>query len=260
MQESRQSQVFRSRCEYLLQHVQVVEVALGLVQSAITEGTFNLPEENRENAIFSDALSLNAGTYQRLGVLPTKQWGRTLHIHSRRRNYEFALGELYAYFDEYVRTIVEALPVSASRYPKSASEGIELSSHSVQKLISSEISIDHAVGECIVTAIKAKKFGKGMADEMGKLLGINIDPKTRHFAHFVLDVRNSLIHNGGKVSKTLVKEYGKLLTKELDTKEGKTIKLNYDFIVNGVVRIQDYVKHLDKLLVPNYIKLRNTKL
>lgn len=249
MPESRQVQVFRSRCEYLEQHIQVVDAALNLVTDAIDAGVSALPTNKRTGATLAEALNFDTTDYPRLQKLPARQWDRTLHTHSERRNYEFALGELYAYFDEYVRSIVEGLPISAARYPAAAADSVELKADRVKMLLRGNLDLDRAVGESIMQKIRAKRFGKGMAEELCRLFELDLDHRLQHYAHFVLDVRNALIHHSGRVSKSLVKEYGKLLKTELDVEVEKSLKLNFEFVSAAVLGIKTYMAHLDGMLL-----------
>lgn len=245
MANSKFFQIYKSRHDYLTQHIQIVEVALSLVKPKLDSTT----HQSESAAKLNEALGVSASAYPRLSKLPAKQWQITLHNHSKQRNLEFALGELYAYFEEYVRSVVDALPSTAARYPKESANGIDLDAKQVQKILESKTTLDAAVGDCIVKSIKSKKFGKGMAEEMGRATSINIDPKIKHHAHFVLDIRNALIHNGGIASKTLQRDYGSLLTDELRTSSGSPIKIKKQFINQAISRVSAYIKHLDDLLL-----------
>lgn len=249
-------QTFKSRCEYLSQHIQIVEVALSLVKPKID----SYQSQTTSSTKLHTALGVSPSSYSRLSKLPAKQWDITFHNHSKQRNLEFALGELYAYFEEYVRSIVDELPSSAMRYPEKSSRGITIEAKYVEQLLKSEKTLDATVGTYIIKSITSKKFGKGMAEEIANVTNIAVDQRIKHYAHFVLDIRNALIHHAGIVSKTLAKDYGSLLTNELNASVGSTIKINNAFINQAILRVSDYIKNLDNLLLQyQYILPHNHK-
>lgn len=250
MPETKSFQRFRARLDSLRQHVEVVDAALEATTKELAGGSLGHgPMEDGDAVALSDALGHASGTYPRLDKLPAHKWRPNFHQFSKQLNYEYGITLLYPYFEEYVKDMTDQLPVDASRYSQDAYSDLQIDAPKVIPYLSTVAKINSEVGALIVGKVRAKKYGRGMAQKIEDLCDLRVSKKNKRLAHMVLDVRNAFVHSGGMMSKELNESHGRVLEQELGAVEGRKITLTLPFVSNGVERIRAYVGDLDSCLV-----------
>lgn len=248
MAHSRAHQIFRSRLQHLAQHDEVVFAGLRLISRTI-KARIKSDREAFEDASIAETLGLDTGQYPVLSKPPARQWRKTMKGFSARQTREFALHLLYSYFEEYVYGIRSILPEEASFYPGCQWDKVEISGQQILDFKGDPDRMERILGTAARKKVYAEPSARAALERIVRLcrLGTNVDKEDR--CNLALDLRNSIVHNGGVVSKTLAKKRGKLLHDELSLAAGDQVRVDRRMITTLTGWVRDHIADVDERLV-----------
>jgi hypothetical protein len=194
--ESPALRTLRTRLRTSLQHLELVDAALSLVEATGQKAA------DRKQPL-PKALGV-PGKYETL-TAPAQQAGSLCNF-SRGENLELALLAFHVHFLEYLRTVLADIH---QRHPLPLLTGAE-----------SEVSWERIV----------QRFeGRGGADELiGRILeatGIDLDPDAGRQAHAYLAMRDLYVYNGGLVDEEFARLHGDLWNVQPGHKLPRNLKI-----------------------------------
>ena len=246
MKETAIHQKFRSRIDYLRQHVELVSLSL-------TEAgkTFDEAIKADPSATITGALGLPAGKYKKLSSLPAKTQQNFVK-HSQNRTNENALQLLYAHLEEYAYEVASKLPVRLNAYnAEDALKGRSITAEELFHAHQDGESLDKLLAGVIKKQIQECESGRKTLEQIERRVAMGkIDQRKKSNMLFVMDIRNCLVHDAGKSTAALIEKWGKNLNKHLGIENpGKALKLDDQFIEKAIEWISEHVYDIDERLI-----------
>lgn len=189
----------RSEMQKVLQYLEVVDASLALANRTAANA-------KNKNSPLLKALGVK-GKYDTLH-LPAKQHQQVVNF-ARGFNFELEIRNLYHLFLEYVRSVL--LPIHKKRPLELVREAaVDLSPEEVAGAIDEEalrqLHFRHALRHLEVRGEVAL-----LLDHLTEDLDLSLDERLRREALQYLEMRNLFLYEGGEVSESFAREYGKEL-------------------------------------------------
>jgi hypothetical protein len=203
-EETTAVKTLRSRIRSTLQHLELMDASLGLVEKVV-----GAAETDKKQPLIK-AMGV-PGKYETL-QLPAQQMRQVCNF-SRGENLELAILALYTHFMEYLRTV---LPEVHRRFPLD----FLIQGQDVPGKAGSAFS-----WERVLQRFEARG---GIEDLIGRIVqgtGARIDPEAGREAHAYLAMRDLYVFNGGLVDEEFARFYGKEWNASPGNKLPKNIKI-----------------------------------
>jgi hypothetical protein len=232
-------QKFRSRIEYIQQHLQIIDASLtqsGKLLSKYKPNTTNI----------NIALGANGTTHDKLNH-PTRTNGRIIS-YSRAKNSEYSIIELYSCFTEYMKNILGEM------YKK---EPIKI----VQKIADENKDNKLTFAEIVqlgdyskISELMVSKVFRKLENErsttllLEKVLNhtkIQLDDNIKRQSLMYLQMRHLYIHNKGIADKIFVDDFSDLIQMKI----GDKLPSNFTTINNAVTIVSTLCDNIDKELI-----------
>ena len=242
MAETATHQRFRSRLEYLLQHMQVVDVAISLAAR-------QTKSQRSHGGTILSALGIVSGRYDRLNH-PVKHDARIFN-YSRSQNAEHALTALHRHSTEYLRGILgEMYSVNPLVVVGKAPGTFQF-----QELV--RLGNFEAIGQSMIDSVFRKLENERSTPKLlEKLLnhtGVHLDPIQQENALMYLEMRHLIIHNNGRVDHTFANRYGG----SISLREGDRLPMQARTVQSAVRAVSTLVGDIDtQLLAGNLVIAR----
>ena len=239
-------QKFRSRIQYIQQHLQIIDASLtktGKFLSKYKPNTTNINVAMGENSI----------THGKLNH-PTKT-NRRIISYSRAKNAEYSMIELYSCFTEYMKNILGEM------YKK---EPIKI----VQKIADENKDNKLTFAEIVqlgdyskISELMVSKVFRKLENErsttilLEKVLNhtkIKLDEAIKRKSLMYLQMRHLFIHNMGKADKLFVEQFGDLH----NIKIGNKLPSNYATINNAMTTVLALCDSIDKELIKDNLVIK----
>lgn len=246
MNETAIHQKFRSRIDYLRQHVELVSLSLTEAGKTFSEALKVDP-----SATITGALGMPAGKYKKLSSLPAKTQ-RNFVKHSQNRTNENALQLLYAHLEEYAYEIARKLPAKLNSYnAEDALKGKSITAEYLYQAHQLGESLDKLLAEVIKNQILECESGRKTLEQIERRVKIGkIDQRKKSNMLFIMDIRNCLVHDAGKATAALMEKWETNLKKHLGiSKVGQPLKLNDQFIEKAINWISEHIYDVDERLI-----------
>lgn len=228
-------QRFRARTEYVLQHLQVVDVAMtklfGITSQAHGQGLTLL-----------QALNVTSGRHDRLNH-PADHDARIFNF-SRARNAEHSIVALYGHFSEYMRSILGEMFDVSPLIIAGKSPGT-LQFHEIIRLGSFDAIKDKIV-DTVFRKIENERSTIKLLEKIIDHTGVHPDPVLQSNALMYLEMRHLFIHNHGKADDTFVTRYGASMK---ITQEGQSLPTRSRVAEAAVKAVVALVRDIDTQLI-----------
>lgn len=249
MKESKSHQVFRARVDYLSQHHEVVAAALAVSDGAVKAADVADPAAFATSTLSCVLAGATSTAYPRLARLPARQWGRSFRAYSERLNGEYTLHLLYGHFEEYVYAIRASLPEVVGKYPGAVWEDVVVPADKVRLAAATPAAIDQLLGAVQKENLIALRSGREVCDRLIKVCALKIDSSKRDKAILVLDVRNCIVHNGGRISKAMVTRNRGLVKSILGMEAEDVVRLDAQLVRQMLAFVGEHVADVDGALI-----------
>lgn len=247
--ETKFHQKFRSRVEYLVQHVELVTASVFVANRSITLARASGAHSVKANATVAELLTPGEERkYPVLGKLPARDWTRFQKF-SVKLNLEYALHLMYTHFEEYAYSVRDSFPESATSYP-----GIAWGEQKIRAgdlVGSSPTDVNKALGRFVKASLKALKSGRELFEQTIEACKLTIDADLQSKALLALDVRNTFVHGQKTVSKNMVNKNKGLVKSILGLEAGGTIVLSAEMVRELMLYIVKHVADVDRQLIKN---------
>lgn len=197
MPESRSYQRFRSRLEYLEQHMQVVDLCIRLALDATKASP---PDQT-----ILGALGVEHARYGRLRH-PVGEGPRLFNF-SRSQNFEHAIVALYRYFGEYLRGVLEEMYSKDPLAIVGKVQGAALQFHELVELGSYE-AVTARMVDITFRRLEDERSTTKMLDRLLSHTRVQISDDVRTSALCYLEMRHLFIHNNGRCDGVFAKHHG----------------------------------------------------
>lgn len=239
-------QKFRSRIQYIQQHLQIIDASL------TKTGKF-LGRYKPTTTSINLAMGEDGTTHDKLNH-PTNTNGRIIS-YSRAKNAEYSIIELYSCFTEYMKNILGEMykkePIKIVQ--KIADENKD------NKLTFAEIVQlgDYSkISELMVTKVFRKlENERSTTLLLEKVLNhtkIKLDDNTKRQSLMYLQMRHLFIHNKGVADKLFVDEFGDLHS----VKVGNKLPANFATINNAMTIVLTLCDSIDKELIKENLVIK----
>lgn len=234
--ESKSYQRFRSRVEYIHQHLQVLDAAVKTLSGEITS-------EKDKTKFITDVLNLDKKAYNKLAH-PISQRDRIIS-YSRSKSAEYTILELFSSFTHYMRDITEEM------YKKDpimivgkVNDGSSLTYVEIIKLGTFEKIGDKMVNE-LFRKFENERSTTKLVDKILNHTKITIPKTQKETALMYLEMRHLFIHNKGKADDKFIRTYGKKLKIRADGK----LPTNFKTISTAIEKVRIFTKSIDDQLI-----------
>lgn len=234
--ESKSYQRFRSKVEYIKQHLQVFDAA---IKSMSTE----LNSSKDKNEPITKVLNLKETTYDKLKH-PVKEKDRVIS-YSRSKSAEYSILELFATFTHYLQDITsEMYQKSPLKIVGKVETNVSLTYSEIIKLGSFD-----KIGELMVADIFRKfeneRSTTKLIDKILNHTKVEINPTLKNQALMYLEMRHLIIHNKGKADSKFKNSYGEIV----NLKQNDKLPTNFGTITKAIDAIQEFTKEIDEQLL-----------
>lgn len=228
-------QRFRARTEYILQHLQVVDVAMtklfGITSRAHGQGLTIL-----------QALSVTSGRYDRLNH-PADHDARIFN-YSRARNVEHSIVTLYGSFSEYMRSILGEMFDGSPLVVAGKAPGT-LQFQEIIRLGSFD-AIKEKIVDAVFRKIESERSTIKLLEKIIDHTGVHPDPNIQSTALMYLEMRHLFIHNHGKADAAFVAKYGASINV---SQEGQSLPTRSRIAEAAVKAVVALVRDIDTQLI-----------
>lgn len=239
-------QKFRSRMEYIQQHLQIIDATL-------TKSSKFLSSYNPNTTNINIALGTDSVTHDKLNH-PTRTNGRIIS-YSRGKNSEYSIIELYSCFTEYMKNILGEM------YKK---EPIKI----VQKIADENKDNKLTFAEIVqlgdyskISELMVSKVFRKLENErsttllLEKVLNhtkIQLDENVKRQSLMYLQMRHLYIHNKGVADKIFVDEFGDII----QIRVGNKLPSNFTTINNAISIVSTLCDAIDKELIKENLVIK----
>lgn len=234
--ETKSLQTFRSRIEYLKQHLQVSD-------SAYRQTIKALQGYPVKKDTIHKALALPSGTHEKLNH-PVSEYVR-IFSYSRSKNVEFAIIELYNSFTSYLKALLTEMyeynPVLVVN--KAASKGkLEITYLRLIELG----DFDKIKAEMISQVFRRLEGERSTIKLLDNISNnVQVDKAIKAEALTFLEMRHLFIHNSGKADGDYVKLYGR----RFSLKHGEKLPTTYETTLSAIDSVIKLCTAVDKKLI-----------
>lgn len=197
--ETTSHQKWRSRIEYLREHLEISDASLRMTANMLRRHT-------DPKACISDALPIDCERYSYLNH-PVSRRNRVI-AHSRSKLSEFAVIATYTHFAEYLQGILSEM----YEYNPLLVVGKAVGNHQISFPEIVKHGDFHKLSEFMVSQVfrsleNERSTGK-LLDKILNNTGVTIPPAIRDDALYYLEMRHLFIHQSGFADKAFVTLYG----------------------------------------------------
>lgn len=232
-------QKFRSRIQYLQQHLQVIDASLTQTSRALKRST-------SQNTSIAKALGLTIETHDKLNH-PVKGYERIIS-YSRSKNVEFSLLELYRSFTEYMHNILsEMYRKEPMKIVQKIAEDSKENKLSFLEIVN--LGDYNAISELMVLKVFRKLENERSTPKLlEKVINhtkIELDGTLKKEALMYLQMRHLITHNRGLVDQIFIDEFSEFTS----LKVGNKIPTNFATISQAIKTVYELCDTIDKQLV-----------
>lgn len=234
MSESLSFQRFESRHEHLLQHSQVVAVALNKL--------FNkLQPHKRSGHNLCGKLKISPSMYSKLNI-PCTEYARIIN-YSKRENGDYCVIDLYNLFSYYMKDILKEMYLLR---PKSITEksNKEVKFSKLSEFTSIDDVVDFMIDE-IFRDLENLRSTQKLVKRIIAHTKIQIPQLLSNEAMMYLNMRHLIVHNNSKIDK----EYFDNYHNKLPISVGGKVPTDYSTRKNAHTAVFNYLKHIDTELI-----------
>lgn len=241
--ESKEFQKFRSKIDYLYQHLQVVD-------ASIKNTTNWLDNYSVKSKSISVALGLIDSDYPNLNH-PVKNYKR-IFSYTRARNSEYSIIELYNAFTCYLKDILKGMYENEPIKIVGKVATRNLTFVDIVNLGTFDKVSEKMIKE-VFRMLEDEKSTPKLLDKILNHTSIVLNPSLKNEALMYLEMRHMIIHNDGKADERFVKNYNNLITIRADKKLATTFN-----VVNSAMKVVfELTDTIDKYLTSkNYLLVR----
>ena len=234
MAETASHQRFRARIEYLLQHMQVVDVGITLL----------FRQTNAQHAAggtILDALNIESARYDRLRH-PVKHDARIFNF-SRARNAEHSLVALHGHFTEYLRTILDEMYQGNPLLVVGKAPGTMQYQEIVQ--LGTFEAISQNMIDNVFRKLENERSTTKLLEKVLNHTQVHLDPEQLDTAIMYLEMRHLIIHNGSKADAIFASRYAG----RTRLSDGDRLPLLARTVQSAVAAVTTLVKDVDTQLL-----------
>lgn len=245
--ESKSYQRFRSKVEYIKQHLQIFDAAIKTMSTTLGSTT-------DKTQPMTKCLGLNDKTYDKLKH-PVREKDRVIS-YSRSKSSEYTILELFAAFTHYLQDITsEMYQKSPLKIVGKVDTNVSLTYAEIIKLGSFD-----KIGELMVADIFRKfeneRSTTKLIDKILSHTKVNILGTLKSEALMYLEMRHLIIHNKGKADTKFKNSY----EKQIKLKVNDKLPTNFKTISAAIDTIQKFTKEMDiQLLKENLLEKNEIK-
>lgn len=239
---SKSFQSFDGKVRSLNQHLQLLDLALTMSNAACTK-------KEKTVKTMAEALQSNLHTHPQLNIpnLP-KDIKRTFTT-SRKKANEQALIELYAYFSEYLSSIIRELE---GNDPKRVISLIPGNGEFALKYVdifnmSSYDDILDEIAKRVYRSLENEKSTSKLLDKIIKTMKLGIQKELKEDALVYLEVRHLIIHSSSKADDRFNALNKRNLVKV--NKSNHLLSINYLMVSASIAKVLELCKAMDDELV-----------
>lgn len=234
--ESKAYQRFRSKIEYIHQHLQVLDASLKTASNV-----FNA--EPDKSVLMANSLNVDSKTYDKL-CHPIKERDRIIS-YSRSKVAEYTILELFGSFTNYMRDITDEMyRKEPLKIVGKVDGGSSLPYAEIIKLGSFE-----KIGEKMVSEIFRKFENERstikLIDKILSHTAVKVTKSLKEKALMYLEMRHLFIHQNGKADAVFKKNYGKHITLKANGK----LPTNFVTVSAAIQTITLFAKSIDEQLI-----------
>ena len=240
MAETAAHQRFRSRLEYLLQHMQVVDVAISLAAR-------QTKSQRGQGGTILTALGVVSGRYDRLRH-PVEHDARVFNF-SRSQNAEHALTALHRHFTEYLRSILgEMYSVNPLAVVGKAPGNLQF-----QELVrlGTFDAISQNMVDSVFRRLENERSTPKLLEKVLSHTNVHLDPAQQENCLMYLEMRHLIIHNNSRVDHNFANRYAS----ELSLSEGDRLPMQTRTVQSAVHAVSTLVKDVDTQLLEGNLVL-----
>jgi len=234
MPETASYQRYRSRIEYLEQHLQLVDLALTKL--------FQTTRPQRHQPVtFLQALNVTSNRYGRLQH-PVNHTPRLTNF-SRAQNINHALVSLYRYFAEYLRGILgEIYETDPKLVVGKAPQSLQF--HEIVDLGTYEAVVERMV-TTVFRKLENERSTTKLLDKILAHTGVNLPAAKKDAALPYLEMRHLVIHNHGKADQKFVAQYGQQFQLAVD----QSLPGTFRTAAEAIRKVTDLLHEVDRQLI-----------
>jgi hypothetical protein len=241
--ESKSFQKFRSRVEYLNQHLQIIDASL-----LTTSRLLNKVEDKSD--IISSSLNLDGEIYDLLNH-PVNDKLRIIN-YSRSKNSEYAIIELYNAFSNYLKDLLIEFYQKDPEKIAGKAAGQSLSFNDIVGLGSYE-NISQKIISVVFRKLENKRSTVKLLDGILSHTKIELDNNLKTKGLMYLEVRHLIIHSNCKADDEFKRKYDQLIQIKADGK----VPMKFDIVNDAIESLINLAKSIDKTLInENFIAMR----
>ncbi|MCF7861583.1 hypothetical protein K9M79_05035 [Candidatus Woesearchaeota archaeon] len=243
IRESKSFQKFRSRVDYINQHLQIIDVSLRK-----TSQLLNKSKMKSETIV--EFLNLDKNLYNMLNHPISNK--ANLFRYSRSRNNQYAMIELYKAFTCYLKDLLAEFFENDPIKIAGKAQNSHLSFFQIVELGSYEKISDQIISS-VFRKLENERSTSKLLEKILNHTKISIDDQKKFDGLMYLEIRHLIIHNNCKADDNFKNKYRNHVA--IDSK-GK-ISMTFDLVYKAIISITDLAKDIDeKLLSDNIIKIR----
>ena len=233
MSESKTHQIFRSRIEFLEQHLEATDAAARIAYNILGY------KSNRDKTI-SEALPIDCSNYSRLSH-PSNARGR-IYNYSKSKIVQAIIIELYGYFTEYLREILKEIYVHNPMLVVNKSPNPLSMRYSDLAVIPSINDLHSKMVDNVFRSLENERSTTKLIDKVIKGTDVSISNSDKDPVLPYCEMRHLLIHNNGKVDDAFESKYGGTFS----VKKGAKLPSNFKIANDAIKALSSFVAKLDR--------------
>lgn len=239
---SKSYQSFDGKIRSLKQHLQLLDVSLTRANKVCSRNKGN-------GKMIADTLYSDIGTHPQLNIPNKKLDIMRTFATSRKKVNEQAIIELYAYFSDYLSSIIRELENTRPQQiltmiPSDAEVSLKYSD--IFKLASYDKILDE-ISQRVYRALENERSSPKLLRKFIKTLSLNIPVNLQEDALTYLEVRHLIIHANSRADNKFHRLNQRGLVKVNPSNQVLTI--NYAMSSAAIIKVQELCKKLDEEIV-----------
>ena len=239
-------QKFRSRIQYIQQHLQIIDASLSKT------GRF-LMKYRPSTTNINLAMSVDSSTHDKLNH-PTNTNGRIIG-YSRGKNAEYSIIELYSCFTEYMKNILGEMykkePIKIVQKMADENKDNKLTFAEIVQL-GDYSKISELMVSKVFRKLENERSTTLLLEKVLNYTKIKLDENFKKQSLMYLQMRHLFIHNKGIADKLFVEEFGDLV----QIKVGNKLPTNFATINNAMKVVFSLCDSIDKELIKDNLVIK----
>ncbi len=234
MSETHTFQIYRSRIEYLEQHLQLIDIAL-------TKLAQTTKQQRHAGKTILQVLQITGDRHQRLNH-PISNTPRLCNF-SRRRNIELAFQSLYHHFAEYMRGILRELYDHDPKMIVGKAPNC-LQFHEIVELATYEKVVERMIDD-VFRRLQSERSDLKLLDKVLLHTGVHLTDAAKSQGLAYLGIRHLIVHNQGKADQKFSQDYGAIIP----TLVGQPLPMQFRTAADAITAVNNLITEIDTQLI-----------